>query len=155
MSDISGQLRFLGLPIHVVAGIIRYPENPSKIFITQRRKGQHLQGLWEFPGGKVEIGESRYQALQRELDEETGIKVLSAQPFYSLVHQYKDKNIYLDVWNIEQYSGRAHGKEGQKSAWLELHELSQYPFPDADLPILKLLKEEIRKSIRCLQSTQK
>ena len=125
--------------IHVVAGIIRHPKNSSKIFFTRRKKGQHLQDLWEFPGGKLEAGENRFQALYRELEEEVGIRVHSALPFYSLVHQYQDKTIYLDVWEVKRFSGQAHGREGQQSEWLELSELSEYPFPDADLPILKAL----------------
>ncbi len=125
--------------IHVVAGIIRHPRNPSKLFFTQRQKGQHLEDLWEFPGGKLEKGESRFHALQRELEEETGIRVLSALPFHSLTHQYRDKNIFLDVWEVKDYSGRAHGREGQLSKWLDLEELSEYPFPEADLPVLQAL----------------
>ena len=125
--------------IHVVAGILRHPQNPSKIFFTRRKKGQHLQDLWEFPGGKLEAGENRFQALYRELEEEVGIQVHSALPFHSLVHQYQDKTIYLDVWEVKHFCGRAHGREGQQSEWLELDELSEYSLPDADLPILKAL----------------
>ena len=125
--------------IHVVAGIIRDPQDPSKIFFTQRKKGQHLQDLWEFPGGKIEPGEGRFQALYRELKEEIGIEVHSALPFHSLVHQYQDKTIFLDIWEVRNYSGRAHGREGQQSEWLKLEELSEYEFPAADEPILKAL----------------
>ncbi len=129
-------------PIHVVAGLIRDPENSSRIFFTRRKKGQHLQDLWEFPGGKVESGESRFQALQRELKEEIGIQVDSAIPYQSLVHHYEDKTILLDVWEIKRFSGRAHGREGQEAAWVNLDDLYLYIFPDADLPILKLLLAE-------------
>lgn len=126
-------------PVHVVAGVIRHPKNPSKLFFTRRRKGQHLEDLWEFPGGKVEAGESRFHALQRELREETGIQVHSAQPFHALFHQYKDKTIYLDVWEVKHFSGRAHGKEGQESEWVLLEDLAEYKFPEADLPVLNTL----------------
>lgn len=125
--------------IHVVAGIIRHPKNPSRIFFTQRKKGQHLEDLWEFPGGKVEAGESGFHALRRELEEETGIFVHSALPFHSLTHNYHDKKIFLDVWEVKLYSGYAHGKEGQQSKWLGLNDFDEYPFPDADLPVLKAL----------------
>lgn len=131
--------------IHVVAGIIRHPQNPQKIFFTQRQKGQHLEDLWEFPGGKLEPGESRYTALQRELAEETGIRVLSAIPFHSLTHQYRDKTIFLDVWDVTNYQGQAHGLEGQHSKWLSLEELVDYPFPEADLPVLDALKADKSK----------
>ncbi|MBT3203236.1 MAG: 8-oxo-dGTP diphosphatase MutT [Gammaproteobacteria bacterium] len=130
------------LPVHVVAGVIRHPENSSRLFFTRRQKGQHLQDLWEFPGGKVESGESRFQALQRELKEEIGIQVHSALPFQSLVHHYEDKIIFLDVWEIKLFSGRAYGREGQEIAWVNLDELNLYTFPEADLPILKSLLAE-------------
>ncbi|MCP4074680.1 MAG: Nudix family hydrolase [Gammaproteobacteria bacterium] len=126
-------------PIHVVAGLIRHPKNSSRFFFTRRQKGQHLENLWEFPGGKVETGESRFHALQRELKEETGIQVHSALPFYSLTHLYEDKAIYLDVWEVKNFSGYAHGREGQRSTWLMQQDFSQYPFPEADLPVLKAL----------------
>jgi len=126
-------------PIHVVAGIIRHPKNSSRVFFTRRKKGQHLENLWEFPGGKVEAGESRFHALQRELTEETSIQVHSALPFHSLIHHYKDKVIYLDVWEVKKFSGYAHGREGQESTWLMQQEIPQYPFPEADLPVLKAL----------------
>ncbi len=126
-------------PVHVVAGIIRHPDHPSSIFITRRKKGQHLENFWEFPGGKVESGESRFHALQRELKEEIGIQVHSAHPFQSLVHQYEDKTVFLDVWEVNLFSGRAHGREGQEAGWMKLNELSDYLFPEADEPILKAL----------------
>lgn len=125
--------------IHVVAGIIRHPEDLSKIFITRRKKGQHLENLWEFPGGKVEAGESRFHALKRELAEETGIQVNSAIPYQSIYHRYKEKKIFLDVWEVKNYRGQAHGFEGQEACWLSLNEVSEYSFPDADTPVLKAL----------------
>jgi len=126
-------------PLHVVAGIIRDPERPSKIFFTQRKKGQHLAELWEIPGGKLEQGESRFEGLKRELEEEAGIQVLAARPFQSITHAYKDKTVYLDVWEVSHYKGRAHGREGQECRWLSLQELDQYSFPEADDPVLKAL----------------
>jgi 8-oxo-dGTP diphosphatase len=125
--------------IHVVAGIIRDPLDPSKILITRRKQGTHLENLWEFPGGKVEPGESRFFALKRELEEETGIHVVSAMPFQSVHHRYKEKNIFLDVWEIKQYWGQASGVEGQDANWVNIHELANYEFPDADKPVLKAL----------------
>ncbi|MBC8211844.1 MAG: Nudix family hydrolase [Gammaproteobacteria bacterium] len=126
-------------PVHVVAGIIRDPDKPSKIFFTQRQKGQHLEDLWEFPGGKLEQGETRFQGLKRELEEEAGIQVITARPFQTVIHAYKEKTILLDVWEVSRYSGYAHGREGQEFRWLSLQELDQYAFPEADHPILKAL----------------
>jgi len=123
----------------VVAGIIRDPERPSRIFFTQRKKGQHLADLWEFPGGKLEQGESRFEGVKRELEEEAVIQVLAARPFQSITHAYREKTVFLDVWEVIQYSGRAHGREGQQYRWLSLAELDQYHFPEADYPVLKAL----------------
>ena len=124
---------------HVVAGIIRHRKNPHKLFITQRQQGQHLENLWEFPGGKVEQQEARFFALCRELEEETGIQVRSALPFFCVMHEYADKNIFLDVWEVKTYQGHAHGREGQQSRWIKQSQLSDYSFPDADIPIIKAL----------------
>jgi len=126
--------------IHVVAGIIRDPADPTKILITRRKKGQHLEDLWEFPGGKVEPRESRFLALQRELKEETGIIIYAAEPLQSVYHHYTDKNIYLDVWEVKHYSGLADGREGQDYEWVKLDALADYEFPQADEPVLKALQ---------------
>ena len=125
--------------LHVVAAVIRHPEQPSKILITQRKKGQHLEDLWEFPGGKVEAGEAPFHALRRELLEETGILVRSAQPFHSVLHHYQDKAIFLDVWQVKSYLGEAHGREQQNAVWVDIADLSQYDFPAADDPVLAAL----------------
>jgi 8-oxo-dGTP diphosphatase len=125
--------------IHVVAGIIRDPDNPHKILITRRKKGQHLENLWEFPGGKTEPGESRFQALRRELLEEVGIHVVSALPFQAVYHRYPDKHIYLDVWEIQRFKGVAQGAENQQVKWIALKDFKKFDFPAADEPVLKAL----------------
>lgn len=125
--------------VHVVAGLIRHPKNSSRLFFTRRKEGQHLENLWEFPGGKIERGESRFHALQRELREEVDIQVISAHPFHRVTHQYKDKKVHLDVWEIDSFTGSPHGQEGQESIWMDFNEVSQYPFPEADIPVLKAL----------------
>ncbi len=126
--------------IHVVAAIIRDPQDQNKIFITQRKAGQHLQFCWEFPGGKLEKGELRIDGLQRELKEEVGIEIESATPYMTVTHQYDDKEVFLDVWNVEKYSGLIHGKEGQKVNWVAIGELDRYTFPEADRPIIYTLQ---------------
>lgn len=125
--------------IHVVAGVVRDPDHPRKIFITRRKQGQHLENLWELPGGKVEHGESRYHALKRELKEEVGIQIVSAIPFHSVFHKYEDKNIHLDVWEVIHYQGQAHGREEQESNWICLDELDKFLFPEADIPVFKAI----------------
>ena len=125
--------------IHVVAGLIRHPKKRHKIFFTQRKPGQHLENLWEFPGGKLERGESRFHGLKRELYEELGIHVISAHPLHAVTHHYADKSIHLDVWEVLDYKGKPHGREGQKTIWLKPGEIAKYPFPEADEPVLRAL----------------
>ncbi len=102
---------------HVVAGILR--DAQGRVLLAQRPAGKHLAGLWEFPGGKVEEGEAPVDALARELREEIGIVVESAQPLIGIPHAYPEKTILLDVWRVTRYSGTSHSHEGQRLAWVE------------------------------------
>jgi 8-oxo-dGTP diphosphatase len=128
---------------HVAVGVIFNPKQ-DQILIAKRPKHLHQGGLWEFPGGKVGIGESVDQALTRELFEELGISGIQAEPLMHILHDYNDKKVYLDIWIIHQFSGQAQGKEGQQCKWVNLQDLlcerSQYQFPAANLPILERLK---------------
>jgi 8-oxo-dGTP diphosphatase len=125
--------------IHVVAAVIRDPDNPNRIYITQRQRGQHLEDLWEFPGGKLEASESRFQGLKRELQEEIGIEVFAALPIMSVRHRYPDKSVFLDVWEIRAYDGEPKGCEGQEGRWIDLDKLEFEQFPEADWPVLQAL----------------
>ncbi len=125
--------------IHVVAGLIRHRKKKHKLFFTRRKPGQHLENLWEIPGGKREPGESRFHALKRELQEEVGIEVIAAQPLHAVTHHYEDKSVHLDVWEIEAYRGKPRGCEAQQSEWIKISDLSGYPFPEADAPVLRAL----------------
>ena len=103
---------------------------------SRRRASDHLGGLWEFPGGKVESGESVPAALSRELQEELGIRVIQARPLIRIPYRYPDRNVLLDVWRVEQFEGKAHGAEGQPLLWVEPEHLNQYEFPAANRPIV-------------------
>ena len=74
--------------IHVVAAVVWRREDGRQLLIAQRQKGKHLQDYWEFPGGKMETGESRWQALQRELEEEVGIRATAGEPFIQVYYRY-------------------------------------------------------------------
>jgi 8-oxo-dGTP diphosphatase len=124
--------------IDVAVGIIR--DNQDNIFITKRHQNTHQGGLWEFPGGKREEDEARQAALYRELKEELGIEVIKARPFLEIAHQYSDKHVLLDVWEVTEFSGEPTGLEGQPARWAELSELSNFEFPEADKPIIKALQ---------------
>jgi 8-oxo-dGTP diphosphatase len=125
--------------VHVAVGIIR--NDQEKVLISLRNKNQHQGGLWEFPGGKVEVGESLSAALSRELQEELDLEVLSSSPLLKVEHDYGDKRVLLDVCLVESFYGRAIGKEGQTICWVSLKELDDYEFPQANLEIVRFLQE--------------
>lgn len=120
--------------IHVAAAVIRGAD--GRILIARRGETQHQGGLWEFPGGKVEDGEAVETALARELREELGIEVGAARPLIEVRHDYPDKHILLDVWEVSAFSGEPHGAEGQPLAWVSPRDLGQYEFPEANRPIV-------------------
>lgn len=119
--------------ILVVAAVIRAE---GKILIAQRAVDAHQGGLWEFPGGKVEAGEATEHALVRELEEELGIVATVYRPLIRITHDYPDKSVCLDVWEVSAFSGQAHGREGQPIRWVTPGELSAYPFPAANHSII-------------------
>jgi 8-oxo-dGTP diphosphatase len=140
--------------IHVVAAIIWQQDNPQpgqqNFLIAQRPKGKHLEDYWEFPGGKLEPGESPWQALQRELAEEIGILPTKASPYLQVYHRYPDRNILLDVWLVEEYRGEVVSCEGQQLRWINLSQVDRYRLPAADLPIIEAIKSSAKEGTRCL-----
>lgn len=120
--------------LHVAAAVIRSVE--GRVLIARRPAHKHQGGLWEFPGGKVEPGETVEQALARELREELGISVQSARPLIQVRHQYADRSVLLDVWDVSRFAGEPHGAEGQPIAWVEPLALPTYDFPAANQPIV-------------------
>lgn len=122
------------IPLHVVAAAV-FNES-GKVLITRRPDHVHQGGLWEFPGGKVEAGESASVALTRELHEEVGIDVQQTRPLIRTTHAYPDKEVLLDVWRVDGFSGEAHGKEGQPFKWVDPEQLANFSFPEANVPII-------------------
>ena len=122
--------------IKVVCGVIY---KKDKVLIARRRKGISQEGKWEFPGGKLAPYETARQALFRELNEDVGIEVQAASPLIRVHHQYPERNVLLDVWAVEHFTGEAYGREGQAVRWVQPEELNQYSFPEANKPILKAL----------------
>jgi len=120
--------------IHVAVAVIR--NHAGEVFVTLRPEHVHQGGLWEFPGGKVEMQESVYDALVREIHEENGIDILRARPLIKIPYRYPDKQVLLDVWEVLEFSGTAHGREGQACQWVSREKLKQLKFPAANHPII-------------------
>lgn len=120
--------------VHVAAAVIRGAD--GHILIAKRADASHQGGLWEFPGGKVENGEAVEAALARELQEELGIHPTAARPLIQVRHDYPDKQVLLDVWEVSAFAGQAHGAEGQPLAWVSPRQLGDYEFPAANRPIV-------------------
>lgn len=121
-------------PVHVAAAVIR--DDYGRVLLTRRGEDTHQGGLWEFPGGKLEIGESVAQGLRRELHEELGIELQQHRPLIKNLHHYADKSVLLDVHLVTDYQGVPQGLEGQPLEWVQPSRLSEFPMPEADLPII-------------------
>ena len=124
--------------MHVVAGIVS--DAAGRVLLAQRPAGKHLAGLWEFPGGKIESDEAPVDALARELREELGIVVESAQPLIAIAHSYPEQVTLLDVWCVTRYSGDVHAQEGQRLAWVEPDALDTIDMPAADRPAVAAMR---------------
>ncbi len=124
-------------PIHVAAAVIR--DASGRVLLTRRAQHTHQGGLWEFPGGKLEPGESVEQGLRREIKEELGLELLGHRPLIQNLHHYPDKSILLDVHLVTGYQGVAAGLEGQPLKWVEPERLKDYSMPEADLPVVRAI----------------
>ena len=119
--------------IEVAAGLI-FCE--GKLLIAQRSSGGHLAGLWEFPGGKCEAGETLPECLQRELFEELGIAVSVRERVMTITHAYPEKTVKLNFFSCQLVTGEVPGMEGQAFAWVDQEALGRYLFPEADTQLL-------------------
>jgi len=124
--------------IHVVAGAIADAE--GRVLIAQRPRGRHMAGRWEFPGGKLAVGEDPYAGLQRELAEELGITVRDAKPLIRLRHTYPERRVLLDVWQVTAYDGEPNALEAQALAWARPDELPRHDLLEADRAIVTALR---------------
>ncbi|MCR6658618.1 MAG: 8-oxo-dGTP diphosphatase MutT [Asticcacaulis sp.] len=120
-------------------------DSDGRVLIAQRPEGKQLAGLWEFPGGKVEPGETPETALIRELEEELGIVVKQAclAPFVFASHTYETFHLLMPLYLIRRWEGEPEAKEHQAIKWVRPNDMSQYPMPPADDPLVAWLRDFI------------
>jgi 8-oxo-dGTP diphosphatase len=123
-------------PLHVVAGVLL--DGPN-VLLARRLPGGAHGGLWEFPGGKVEPGETPREALARELEEELSIRVAVEEPFLEVLHDYPHRTIRLDAYRCRIIGGQVRPIGCAETAWVAPRDLPGFPMPEADLPIAKKL----------------
>lgn len=126
--------------LNIAVGIIC--NEHSELFITRRAIDAHMGGKLEFPGGKVEAGETPAQGLIRELREEVGIEAVSYELFEKVEHTFSDKAVTLFFYKVTQWSGEPWGKEGQSGEWMTMDNLNHLDFPPANAAIINRLKAQ-------------
>lgn len=115
----------------------------GRVLLAQRPEGKSLAGLWEFPGGKVEPGETPEAALIRELHEELGIETWTSclAPLTFASHSYDDFHLLMPLFACRKWGGIVRPQEGQQLAWVRSHDLARYPMPPADIPLIPILRD--------------
>ena len=124
--------------VDVVAGIV-FDAGGERVLLARRKPEQHQGDRWEFPGGKMEVGETLHAALARELDEEIGIVPTAAAHRRTLEHSYPEKRVRLHFIDVTAFAGEPVGREGQALRWVRLGELDGLAFPEANRAIVRAL----------------
>ncbi|HEV2100191.1 MAG TPA: 8-oxo-dGTP diphosphatase MutT [Stellaceae bacterium] len=129
-------------PLILVAAVVLIDAD-GRVLLAQRPEGKRMAGLWEFPGGKVDPGETPETALIRELSEELGIDVAASclAPFTFASHAYPDFHLLMPLYVCRKWSGIPIAREGQRLAWVRPARLADYPMPPADKPLLAMLRD--------------
>lgn len=129
-------------PVVLVAAVVLIDVD-GRVLLAQRPEGKHLAGLWEFPGGKVQPGETPEGALIRELDEELGIGTHESclAPFTFASHDYETFHLLMPLYVCRKWQGIASAREGQRLKWVRPAQLSEYPMPPADKPLVAMLRD--------------
>ncbi|HYE48466.1 MAG TPA: (deoxy)nucleoside triphosphate pyrophosphohydrolase [Azospirillaceae bacterium] len=130
------------VPILLVAAVALIDPD-GRVLLTQRPPGKQLAGLWEFPGGKVDAGETPEAALVRELREELGIDTRSSclAPLTFASHRYETFHLLMPLYACRVWQGTPRGLEGQNLAWVRPARMRDYPMPPADIPLVAMLRD--------------
>ena len=129
----------------ILVSAVALIDQDGRILIAKRPDGKSMAGLWEFPGGKVELGETPEQALVRELSEELGIKTWNSclAPITFASHAYEDFHLLMQLFVCRKWEGIVMPKEKQELKWVYSNELKNYPMPPADKPLIPILRDWI------------
>lgn len=115
----------------------------GRVLLAQRPPGKSMAGLWEFPGGKLEVGETPEAALIRELQEELGIDTWASclAPLTFASHSYDDFHLMMPLFACRKWEGTPQAREGQTLKWVKPAEMRDYPMPAADIPLISVLRD--------------
>ncbi|WP_324752932.1 8-oxo-dGTP diphosphatase MutT [Roseovarius sp. Pro17] len=127
----------------VVVSAVALIDVDGRVLLAQRPEGKSMAGLWEFPGGKVEQGETPEAALIRELQEELGIDTWASclAPLTFASHSYDDFHLLMPLFACRKWDGIVQGREGQALKWVRATDLRDYPMPPADVPLIPILRD--------------
>ncbi|HEY5020074.1 MAG TPA: 8-oxo-dGTP diphosphatase MutT [Steroidobacteraceae bacterium] len=124
--------------VQVVAAALY--DGEGRVLIAERPPGKHLAGRWEFPGGKIDAGETERQALARELAEELGVVLGSGHPLLHVAHDYDDRRVEISLWLVEHFTGEPCGLDGQNLKWVFPEQLHAHDMLAADVPFIAALQ---------------
>ncbi|WP_068302744.1 8-oxo-dGTP diphosphatase MutT [Pararhodobacter sp. CCB-MM2] len=127
----------------VLVSAVALIDADGRVLIAQRPEGKSMAGLWEFPGGKVEAGETPEAALIRELHEELGIETWQSclAPLTFASHAYEDFHLLMPLFACRRWEGIVTPREGQVLKWVRARDLADYPMPPADIPLIPILRD--------------
>lgn len=127
----------------VLVSAVALIDPDGRVLLAQRPEGKSMAGLWEFPGGKVEAGESPEAALIRELQEELGINTWASclAPLTFASHRYDDFHLLMPLFACRKWEGIITAREGQRLKWVRAADLKSYPMPPADIPLIPILRD--------------
>ena len=127
----------------ILVSAVALIDRDGRVLIAQRPEGKSMAGLWEFPGGKIEGGETPEQALIRELYEELGIETWASglAPLTFASHRYTEFHLLMPLFVCRKWDGIPKSKEGQNLKWVYVNKLKDFPMPAADIPLIAILRD--------------